>query len=373
MKLFIYLAKILAAKIIEKNTQITIKDIATKAKVSIGTVDRVLHNRGEVAENTRRKINEIIKEFDYQPNILARALASKKTVVFSTLFPEPLSPEGYWNKPMLGVKKRISELNQYGIKTENFTFRQSDPKDFAVQSEKILELKPDGVVLAPFFSKEACRFVNILNDRKIPFVFLDSEIKNAGQISFVGQNSYQSGYLAGKLMDLTAPAHKQILVIHFAKEMDNQNHLTQREAGFHHWFSFRHPEKPIKTFEIGNMDNRDWETGILCEIENKNTGGIFVTNSKVFLVARFLENRNINNISVIGYDLLRENKKFLKQGAVSFLICQRPEEQGYNAVNMLFKHIVQKKQVRMEDYTPIDIITKENVDFYKEFKIERTT
>ncbi|MFA5588430.1 MAG: helix-turn-helix domain-containing protein, partial [Mariniphaga sp.] len=41
---------------IETPKQIRIKDIAEKANVSIGTVDRVLHNRGEVAESTKKKI-----------------------------------------------------------------------------------------------------------------------------------------------------------------------------------------------------------------------------------------------------------------------------------------------------------------------------
>ena len=95
--------------IINKINQIRIKDIAEKAKVSIGTVDRVLHNRGEVAESTRKKILEIIEDLDYKPNILASTLASKKPAIFVTLLPKPPLDEGYWNKPYVGIQKRISE------------------------------------------------------------------------------------------------------------------------------------------------------------------------------------------------------------------------------------------------------------------------
>ena len=55
---------------------IRIKDIALRAGVSIGTVDRVLHKRGEVSEETQQKIQQIIDELDYRPNLLASSLAS---------------------------------------------------------------------------------------------------------------------------------------------------------------------------------------------------------------------------------------------------------------------------------------------------------
>ena len=57
-----------------------IKDIARLAGVSIGTVDRVIHNRGEVAEKTKLKVQQILKETNYSPNVMAQALKLKETV-----------------------------------------------------------------------------------------------------------------------------------------------------------------------------------------------------------------------------------------------------------------------------------------------------
>ena len=55
-----------------------IKDIASMAGVSAGTVDRVLHNRGRVSEEALKKVKKALKKIDYQPNLIARSLASKK-------------------------------------------------------------------------------------------------------------------------------------------------------------------------------------------------------------------------------------------------------------------------------------------------------
>ena len=49
----------------------TIKMIAERAGVSIGTVDRVLHDRPYVKEEVRRRVLEVMEELDYQPNRVA--------------------------------------------------------------------------------------------------------------------------------------------------------------------------------------------------------------------------------------------------------------------------------------------------------------
>jgi LacI family transcriptional regulator len=56
----------------------TIKDIARMAGVSAGTVDRVMHNRGEVSEATLKKVQKVLKEIDYHPNMFAIGFGSQK-------------------------------------------------------------------------------------------------------------------------------------------------------------------------------------------------------------------------------------------------------------------------------------------------------
>lgn len=328
----------------------------------------MLHNRGEVAESTKIKIRKIIKDLGYEPNILASTLASKKSATFATLIPNPPSAEGYWNKPYIGVQKRIAELRQYGVQVEPFTYNQFDSKSFVIEAEKVLTLQPDGVVLAPFFKKESLVFIKKLKNYQIPFVFIDSEIKNAGQISYIGQDSFQSGLVSGKLLDLIVPAGN-ILVIHFAKELDNLNHLAQREKGFYEWFEKNNKNKhQLFTTEVSDTENELWMDTIKTKIETKNIKGIFITNSKVFYMGRFIEKFKFTDLKIIGHDLLKENIKCLKNDIVQFLICQRPEEQGYSSINKLFRNVVQKRKVAKESYTSIDIVTKENIDYYKEFK-----
>ncbi|MBO8167013.1 MAG: LacI family DNA-binding transcriptional regulator [Kosmotoga sp.] len=65
----------------------TIKDIAKKAGVGIGTVSRVINNSGYVAEETRKRIEAAIEELGYQPDPTARGLVSGSTGMISIVVP----------------------------------------------------------------------------------------------------------------------------------------------------------------------------------------------------------------------------------------------------------------------------------------------
>ena len=64
------------------SNNIRIKDIAERAGVSVGTVDRVLHNRPNVSKKALEKVNKALEEMDYQPNMYASALAYNKSYKF---------------------------------------------------------------------------------------------------------------------------------------------------------------------------------------------------------------------------------------------------------------------------------------------------
>jgi DNA-binding LacI/PurR family transcriptional regulator len=66
----------------------TIKEIATKAKVSIATVLRALNNDPNVTYETRTQILKIAERLDYRPNILARSICPKKLNLIGLILPE---------------------------------------------------------------------------------------------------------------------------------------------------------------------------------------------------------------------------------------------------------------------------------------------
>ena len=75
--------------------KIRIKDIAERAGVSVGTVDRVLHDRPNVSAPAREKVEKALEEMNYQPNMYASALAYNKSYTFYLFIPSH-KEETYW-------------------------------------------------------------------------------------------------------------------------------------------------------------------------------------------------------------------------------------------------------------------------------------
>ena len=90
-----------------KSERIRIKDIAIKAGVSVGTVDRVIHGRSGVSESSKKKVEEILKQMNYQPNMYASALASNKKYNLACILPTHTN-EDYWIDVEAGMNHAIS-------------------------------------------------------------------------------------------------------------------------------------------------------------------------------------------------------------------------------------------------------------------------
>jgi len=347
-------------------TKIRIKDIAALASVSVGTVDRVLHNRGEVAEKTREKVLKIVKETEYSPNVMAQALKLKKKFNFASLLPGTNENNSFWTKHPAGMQKAISELEPFPISLRQITFDMFSEADFQAKTQTLLSDKPDGVLLAPIFKAESILFCRKLKEANIPFVFVDGFIDETDFLSYTGENIFQSGRVAGQLTDMVTPEKGDIILVNIARNLQNIHHLNSRTQGFLNYFETSGRNSGNKI--ILNISDPSLGT-VFKALEqtfrkNKNICSVFMTGSKSHLIASYLLEKNIRNVNVVGYDLLDKNVEFLKSGIIKFLIGQRPEEQTYRGIKKLFEYLSLNKTPEKIDYLPVDIVTSENVDFF---------
>ena len=342
----------------------TIKDIAIEAKVSPGTVDRVLHNRPGVSLKTKEKVQKLLTKYNFEKNVFASTLAFKNKFTIATIIPSAESEKEFWEEPDKGIKAAIKEIQKYGIETQCFYFDKYDLDSYEKAFEDMLKINPNGVLMTPFFYKKTVEFTAKLNAKKIPYVFINIDVESMDNVAFIGQNSYQSGYLAGKLLSLKLEDNKEVLIIRSKKYVDNHGAISSRIKGFLSYFKEKNTSVAVKEVYLETFDTNEVANILASEFsKNEQLKGVFVPSSAVFKVAEYLETIPKKEISLIGYDSHEDNIKYLKNETIDFLISQNPYEQGYMGVKIIFEYLLFNKIPNKKYSSPIHIITKENADY----------
>ena len=341
----------------------TIKEIAKSTGVSIGTVDRALHNRERVSEETRLKILDAAEKLGYTTNIFARNLKLSKVYNFCVFMPHPSNDSGYWQIPLAGIENAAKELSHYRINVEYFFYNKYKEKSIQANFNKALKKEWDGFVIVPAGNGA---FNGALNAIPVnaPYVFFDSLVPESSYLSYIGQDAYKSGMASAKLMHLLTGENPGIAAVKYTPE---DYHIKQRTKGFCDYFKAA-DNSNVAILEI--PPDYKLNTGKYLDklIVGRKNGikGIFVSSASTYLVAKHLKKRGLEGkIKLIGYDLIKENIAYLKEGVIDFIISQMSERQGYEAVRALVASVILKQKVNRTKFMQIDIITRENVDYYK--------
>lgn len=347
-------------------SKVRIKDIAEIANVSVGTVDRVIHKRGEVSARTRERIEGLLEEFNYKPHMAARSLALKREIHLALMMPKVVDDHSFWEMPRQGIIRAMESLEHTQLKLHHFYFDQTDRSGFSELVDDFPFERMEGLLFAPVFLEESQTFLERCNLNKIPVVLFNSFVSASSVKSFVGQDAYRSGYVAARLMAYGLPEGGDVAIINMSARKDNYAHIVERERGFRSYFGGldRYEGKLVST-DLHGAHKEQLATSLEELFSAHDIAGIFVTNSRVHEVAGALEKCGIKGIRLVGYDLLHENVRYLEKELIDFLISQRPEEQAFLGLNSLFNLVVFKREVHAQQWLPIDIITRENLPYYQ--------
>ena len=347
--------------------KIRIKDIAEKAGVSVGTVDRVLHKRPNVSKKALEKVKKTLQEMNYQPNAYASAMAYNKSFTFYVVTPQH-EQEAYWDEVEEGARKAEQSLRDFNISVEFLHYERFNPPSFLKTSQECIEKNPGGVVLVPSDLETTRQFTDKMHELKIPFVMLDSYMPDLRPLAFFGQDSFSSGFFAARMLMLIAAHEKQILLVKRTKNGQvTSKQQVNREGGFRHYMRDHFPEIEILEIDLPYEATPKEYDKLLEQFFDAHplVHHCITLSSKAHIVGTFLLRTNRRDIQVMGYDMVPKNAECLRQGSISFLIAQHAYQQGYSCIDTLFKAIVLKQEVTPVNYMPIELLTKENIDFYR--------
>ena len=173
---------------------VRLKDIARDLGVSVVTVSKVLRGNADIGEATRRRVLKRMKELNYQPNMLARGLASGRTYTVGLVVPDLVHPFfAEFAKSLSGVLRTNSRA----------LILASSEEDPEVEQQEIRTLLRRGVDVLLIASCQAnLRNFYELGDDRTPYLLFDRNFPHLAA-HFVGSDDVQVGEMATKhLIDI---------------------------------------------------------------------------------------------------------------------------------------------------------------------------
>jgi LacI family transcriptional regulator len=345
--------------------KIRIKDIARLAQVSVGTVDRVIHNRGEVAEESYKRVMDILRETGYKPNLIARTLGSHKSFRVVALVPNPDQDE-YWQQTHHGVLKAREEWAQYGVVVDTIHFDLYDKQSFEREAASLLSSAPDGILTAPIFHQEAVAFFKASKAQKVPVVVINNNVEEEPPLGFIGQDLYQSGRLGAELLHLNEVEGGTYAILHVYDDIHHSLHLREKEKGFRDYFD----EQTGAVYNTVSLDlNHTHEPTLEKELNELLSSsalrGVVVTTSRgAHIVSRLIERRGKDRLRFVAYDLLEQNIHYLNAGIIDFLINQNSRRQAFVGIGHIVNYLLFKKDIPQQRLFPLEVITRQNLASY---------
>lgn len=345
--------------------QATIFDVARMCNVSRGTVDRVIHNRGRVSQDTVDKVKRAIEILGYSPNLNASILASKKTYTFACLIPGFEHGE-YWEKIHEGFIAGANSLYNYNIEVDFHFYDQTNPESYIRCTDDILASRPHGVIMNTTFKEETIRFAGMLDEAGIPFAFVDDKFDGLNYTVYYGMDPYKSGRLGAILLTNHFNPDELLLVRLIRDTNHKADPNAKRRQGFLDYISMKFPECRIHTVFINPTDPQQiYVTLKDFFANNPDVKHLIMINSRIFLIDEYLRENPDTKRVVVGFDDIEPNLASLRSGHIEFLVTRHISSQSRLALTSFAECVIRGvKPQKRDNFLHMDILHRLNMDDY---------
>ncbi|MEX1377245.1 MAG: LacI family DNA-binding transcriptional regulator [Eubacteriales bacterium] len=322
----------------------TIVDVAERAGVSIATVSRIMNNRGPISDKTRKKVYKAMKELDYKPNEIARALQKKKSQIIGLIV--PVIDYAFFSRLTDAIEETCQQ-NGYKL------MLCKSGADEAMEKEMVSMLqgnKVDGILLCSRLGD-----ASIYTEFSLPIISIDREIE---KIPSVTSDNYNGGMMAAKV--LIDAGCKNILL--FGGDVPEYMPMHLRNNGFYDECKKNGVEYIEYTLN-SEEDLREEVPADFVDLLKKNPqiDGVFVNGD--LIAARLfhvLEKAGIDvlkDLPAVGFDGMEISE------IINLTTIEQPIwEIGECAVDLLLKKI-EGKMVPERSILPVKLIERKSTLF----------
>ncbi|MCT2535427.1 LacI family DNA-binding transcriptional regulator [Aquibacillus koreensis] len=308
-----------------------IQQVAQKAGVSVATVSRVMNNSSSVTASTRQKVENAIKELNYEPSVLGRNLRTSESRLILVLIPSISNP--FYTEIINGIED-TSIKNGYNIllcETDSSVEREN------IYLNMIKNKLVDGAI-----SMDPAVNMEKLNQLALDYPIIQcSEYEEGGIIPYVTINNELAAYQAVK--HLIKLGHERIALVNSDEKF---LYARQRRQGYDRALKEYH--LPIREELIYHTDYLEFDYGIqamrkLLEVQEKPTAVFAVSDTLAIGALKEINQSGLqvpNDIAVVGFDKI----SFSNMTNPSLTTISQPMyKMGCTAATMLINSVVGKK------------------------------
>ncbi|MDU4889280.1 MAG: LacI family DNA-binding transcriptional regulator [Clostridium sp.] len=337
---------------------ITIKEIAKLAGTSRGTVDRVINKRGNVKPELEEKINSIIEEYNYKPNINAKLLGKYRKIFKIGVILNSLGNE-FYDDVKQGIYGSLDRLNEYNVQVIMKEIKGYNPIEIINKIDEVLAEGVDAIAITPINESRVIKKL-IENEKKIPIALINSGLESVEYITKVVANNILIGKIAANLTMIYARDNDKI-AISTGSLLNTSN--RDRVEGFISVIDRDKNKKLriVKILEVLDDDDISYkQTKALLE-QHEDLKLIFLSAYGVKGAIRAINEKKSKAV-LVTVDFSRDIEEALKEGVAIATITQDPFEQGYRPLVSLAEYLVFNTKCEKTVLTESKIILKESLN-----------
>jgi LacI family transcriptional regulator, galactose operon repressor len=340
-----------------------IKDIASALGVSIGTVDRALHERPGINPMTRARVLKMAQTLGYRPNVAARHLKLNRKLVISVHLPSEIA--SFFDALRDGIEEAAAPF-QSSIELHFRRYPTLGNGDLELFSES-LESGTNGIILAPGHPAELKPWIRKAARSHIPVVCVATDAPGTERLSTVSSDPHTSGAMAAELLTRCSRTSGEILVVtgdlgtvdHSEKVRGVREFLAKTGGALQPGAVVEAHDDPRRAYNL-TRDALDQRQGICA---------VYVSTANSAPVLQALQDAGrLPKTLIVTTDLFPSLIPLIRSGKVLATIYQRPKAQGRLAFRSMYQFLVEGDCPPLRHRLPPHIILQSNLDLFLEMQ-----
>lgn len=354
-------------------TRLTLEDISKEINISRTTIYKVINNKGNVNDSTRKAVMEALRKYNYVPNNNARNLAMNRRYTIAYIGFESVDAAYFAPAVEKGIRLAVRDYGDHGLVVESY----SSPADVPDQQRKDIQQALDsGVrdfIIACADTEQMKPTLKELRDMGSSVILLSKHAGLDRCDAFIGIDDYKSGQLAAEILGSMVPPNGSLQILMAKESHSNVFSTRQKLEGFLAYCQAVYPNLTLLPVLENLGSPAALETDLTSVLEERKPDGICDFTYRLDIVAQILRQRGLKNIPLVGMDLFPELVPYLQDHTVNAVIFQNLKAQAYLACRLLFEKMCYGKDIAQKEYySKLEIVMSGNMEYFLDNQYDST-